>query len=68
LRSDERLALLPEARKDRWARFQLGAVFRNLTVAGFAPVVRLVVERNQSTVEYYDYKRTRTEFGISRAF
>lgn len=68
LRSDERLALLPESRKDRWARFQLGAVFRNLTVAGFAPVVRLVVERNQSTVEYYDYKRTRTEFGISRAF
>lgn len=68
LRADDRLALLPEARKDRWTRLQLGAVFRNLTVGGFAPVVRLVVERNRSTVEYYDYKRTRTEFGISRAF
>lgn len=68
LRADDRLALLLEKRQDRLARFRLGAVFRQLTVAGFAPTVRLVVERNRSTVEYYDYRRTRTEFGISRAF
>lgn len=68
LKADERLALLPEAREDRLTRFHLGAVFRQLTVAGFAPMTRLVVERNRSTVEFHDYKRTRTEFGISRAF
>lgn len=68
LQADERLALLPEARKDELLRISFGSVFRQFTVAGFAPVTRLVFERNQSSVEFYDYKRTRTEFGISRAF
>lgn len=68
LKADERLALLPEAREDKLTRFHVGAIFRQLTVGGFAPMTRLVVERNRSTVEFYDYKRTRTEFGISRAF
>jgi len=68
LKADERLSLLPEAREDKLMRFQLGAVMRQLTVAGFAPVARIIVERNKSTVEFYDFKRTRTEFGISRAF
>lgn len=68
LKADERLALLPQAREDKLTRFHVGAVFRQLTVAGFAPITRLVVERNRSSVEFYDYKRTRTEFGISRAF
>lgn len=49
-------------------RLHLGAVFRQLTIAGFAPTARLVIERNRSNVEFYDYKRPRTEFGISRAF
>lgn len=68
LKADERLALLPEARNDKFLRMSLGSVFRQLTFAGFAPVARVVFERNQSRVEFYDYKRTRTEFGISRAF
>jgi len=68
LKADERLLLLPEARKDRLTRFHIGAVWRQFTLAGFAPMTRLVVERNRSTVEFYDYKRVRTEFGISRAF
>ena len=68
LKADERLAILPQIRQDRLTRFHVGAVFRQLTVAGFAPLTRLVVERNSSNVEFYDYKRTRTEFGISRAF
>lgn len=68
LKADERLALLPEARDDRMLRLSVGSVFRQFTVAGFAPVTRLVFERNKSSVEFYDYKRTRTEFGISRAF
>jgi hypothetical protein len=68
LRSDERLAILLEKRDDRFLRLHTGAVFRQLTLGGFAPVARLVFERNQSSVEFYDYKRVRTEFGISRAF
>lgn len=68
LKADARFALLPQARADRLTRFYLGSVFRQLTVAGFAPVARLIIERNRSSVEFYDYKRIRTEFGISRAF
>jgi outer membrane protein len=68
LKADERLSLLPKAREDELLRVSVGSVFRQFTVAGFAPVTRLVFERNKSTVEFYDYKRTRTEFGISRAF
>ena len=68
LKADDRLALLPQAREDRLIRFHLGAVFRQLTVAGFAPMTRIVIERNRSSVEYHDYRRTRTELGISRAF
>lgn len=68
LTADERLALLVKTRKDRLSRFTVGAVFRQLSFAGFAPVTRLVIERNRSTVEFHDYSRTRTEVGISRAF
>jgi hypothetical protein len=66
--ADERLTLLPDAREDNFLRLQLGLVNRKLTVAGFAPMSRLVMERNKSTIEFYDYKRTRMEFGITRAF
>jgi hypothetical protein len=68
LKADDRLQLLPQARSDRSSRFSIGTVFRHLTVAGFAPVTRLIIERNRSTVRFYDYKRVRTEIGIARAF
>ena len=68
LRADDRLALLPEERSDRLTRFSLGATLRQFTFGGFAPVTRLVIERNRSSVEFYDYKRTRTEFGVVRPF
>jgi tetratricopeptide (TPR) repeat protein len=68
LEADDRLAILPEARKDRLRRLTFGTSFRQLTVMGFAPTIRLVIERNRSNVEFYDYRRTRTEFGVTRAF
>jgi len=68
LRADDRLTILPNARDDKLIRLHLGTVFRQLNVGGFSPTIRLVMERNRSSVEYYDYKRTRTEFGISRSF
>jgi hypothetical protein len=68
LRADERLALFPEKRSDHSSRITLGATFRQLTWRGFAPITRLVFERNKSTIEFYDYKRMRSEIGIVRAF
>ena len=68
LKADERLQILPDVREDRLTRVSIGAVFRQFTVAGFAPMTRISIERNRSSVEFYDYKRTRTEVGISRAF
>jgi tetratricopeptide (TPR) repeat protein len=68
LQADDRLALLSKAREDRFTKVHAGAVFRQLTVGGFAPMARISIERNKSSVEFYDYRRTRTEFGVSRAF
>lgn len=68
LKADKRLVLFPDKRSERYSRFAIGATFRRLTVGGFAPVTRLVIERNRSTIEFYDYRRTRTEFGVTRAF
>lgn len=68
LRADERLVLFPRKRSDRYARLSLGATFRQLQWSGFAPVARLSIERNRSTIAFYDYRRTRTEIGFVRAF
>jgi hypothetical protein len=68
LRADERLSLFPDKRSDKLSRLTIGATFRQLTFGGFAPVTRLIVERNKSSIEFYDYKRVRSEFGIARAF
>ena len=32
-----------------------------------SPILRLSIERNASTIAFYDYRRTRTEVGIVRA-
>lgn len=68
LKADERLTLFSEKRSDRYSQFTLGATLRQLTFHGFAPVARFRMERNRSTIEFYDYKRTRSEFAIVRAF
>jgi tetratricopeptide (TPR) repeat protein len=68
LHADDRLWLFPERREDRYARYSLGVAFRQLQVAGFAPLLRFSVERNRSTIAFYDYRRSRAEIGIDRAF
>lgn len=68
LKADERLLLFPEARSDRIYRASLGATFRNFRIGSFAPFIRATLERNQSTTEIYDYRKLRTEIGITRAF
>jgi hypothetical protein len=68
LHSDASLMLFPDRREDLYSRLSFGASFRQIQYAGFAPVVRLSVERNRSSIAFYDYRRTRSEFGLVRAF
>jgi len=68
LHADERLLLFPDKREDRSLRLTLGATFRQLQFRGFAPVARFSIERNRSSIAFYDYRRTRTELGFVRAF
>jgi hypothetical protein len=68
LAADERLFLLPERRRDTYSKLSLGVTIRSLTFASIAPFVRLSREANRSNIAFYDYRRTRTELGFSRAF
>jgi hypothetical protein len=68
LKADDRLALLPKRRVDRYSALSLGMTLRRLAFRSFAPVARLTLERNRSSVAMSDYRRTRTEIGLVRAF
>lgn len=68
LRADDRLMLFPRKRSDNYSRVSIAASFRQLQFHGFAPTLRFAVERNRSSVEFYDYRRTRTEVGVVQAF
>jgi len=68
LHADDRLQLFPDKRSDRYSSVSFGATFRQLQWHGFAPVTRFSIERNRSTIEFYDYRRTRSEVGVVRAF
>jgi outer membrane protein len=68
LKADERLNLFPEKRSDRYTSITVGGSFRQFTFQGFAPVARFTIERNRSSIEFYDYRRTRSEVGLVRAF
>lgn len=60
--------LFPDARREWSIRSSIGATFRQLTIAGLAPVLRVTAERNLSTVGLFDFRRIAAEVGISRAF
>jgi hypothetical protein len=68
LNADERLLLFPEKRADHYSRLSFGVTLRQLQFREFAPVARFTIERNKSTIEFYDYRRTRSEIGVVRAF
>lgn len=68
LGADERLLLFPEKREESYRSLSLGMVMRGLSVGPFAPSIRITRERNRSNIEFYDYRRTRTEFAIVRSF
>lgn len=68
LHADDRLLLFSEKRSEIFRQLSLSATMRQLQWHGFAPVARLTLERNKSTIAFYDYQRTRTELGLERAF
>ena len=68
LGADERLLLFPDKREDRYRSVSLGIIMRGLSVGQFAPSIRITRERNSSNIEFYDYRRTRTEFAVVRSF
>lgn len=68
LDADARLFLFPERREDRNITLNLGVTARHWRWQEFAPSVRLTREWNRSSIEIYDFARTRVEFGVARAF
>lgn len=66
--ADARQLLFPEKRRDKMFQASVGASFRELRFWSLAPLVRLSYERNQSSVEIYQYRKLRAEFGFTRAF
>ncbi len=68
LEGDARLFLFPDRRREWLATSSAGATFRRLAVRGFAPLLRLTLERNRSSVGLYRYRRLAGEIGLTRAF
>lgn len=65
---DERLFLFADRRREWFYQLSAGVTMRQITVHGFAPVIRMTWERNRSTVGLYDYRRLVSSFGVTRAF
>ena len=68
LEGDARILLFPERRREWLYSLGAGATLRQLTVDRFAPLVRVSLERNASSVGLYDYRRAAVEVGLTRAF
>ena len=68
LRADARDPLFGVTRKDKRLDVTAGAILRQFSWRGLAPLVRVIHTRSDSTVPIFDFKRTRLEFAISREF
>lgn len=68
LEADQRLFLYPRRRVDDRFEASVSATFRALRLGSFAPLAKLRFERNQSTVEIYQYQRLAAEIGVTAAF
>jgi len=68
LRFDERLPLFHSRRSDSSLQASLSAQMRTFKVAGFAPFVKVELQRNRSTITLHRFNRTRAEIGLVRAY
>ena len=67
-RADAPFALPPARRDDRLVDLEAGLVLRSHTLFGFAPLIEVQHTENHSPVFFYDFRRTRMSFGVTRAF
>lgn len=63
-----RIAAFDKVREDWRLRGELTLIKRNWSYMGFAPVIRLSYTRNLSNIDFYEYKRLRGEFTVTRTF
>lgn len=68
LRADGADPLFGVTRDDKRLDLTAGVVLRRFSWRGFAPLVRVIHSRSDSTIPIYDFKRTRVEFALSREF
>lgn len=68
LEGDRKLFLFADRRREWLIRAGAAVTARALAIAGFAPVIRLNLERNRSSVGLYSYRRIAVDVGIIRAF
>lgn len=68
LKSDARIPLFTDVRKDRRYDVTAGLLLRQWSFKGLSPLIRVSRSVNQSTVGIFDFKRTRVEFALSREF
>lgn len=65
---DARLFLFRDRRREWLYQLSASATLRQITLWGFAPLVRIGWEHNNSTVGLYNYRRLSADVGITRAF
>ena len=68
LEGDKRLFLFPERRREWLLTSSVSATLRQLAVRGFAPTLRLAIERNTSSVGLYAFRRVAGDIGLARSF
>lgn len=68
LAADERLALLPKARRDRSWALGMEVVARHLSWRGLSPSIRLTLARTHSNIAFHDTSRRALEIGVRRSF
>ena len=68
LRADGADPLFGVTRDDKRLDLTAGVVLRRFSWRGFAPLMRVIHSRSDSTIPIYDFKRTRVEFALSREF
>lgn len=65
---DARNFLFLDKRREWLTTFRVGGTFRQFTVAGLSPIIRVGFERNSSSIALYDYRRKFAEVGLTRSF
>ncbi|MDX5982776.1 surface lipoprotein assembly modifier [Sphingomonas echinoides] len=65
---DAALFLFGDRRREWLMTARAGATFRQLKIGAFSPYIRVSYERNASSLQLYQYARTASEVGITRAF